>query len=141
MGLMKDFKDFAMRGNVLDLAVAVIIAAAFGKIISSFVGDVLMPPLGLLLGNVDFSNLQYVLKEAIVENGEEVTAAVAIRYGQFIQYLIDFVIVALAIFMVVRYAKKLERKKKEEVAPEPAPPALSTSETLLTEIRDLLQKD
>ena len=139
MGIMKDFKEFAMRGNVLDLAIAVIIAAAFGKIVSSLVADILMPPLGLLLGDVDFSNLQYVLRDAVVQNGEEVAAAVAIRYGQFIQFIIDFLIVAFAIFMVVRYAKKLERKKKEEVVP--AEPSLSTSEALLTEIRDALKKE
>ena len=135
--MLKEFRDFVMRGNVLDLAVAVIIAAAFGKIISSFVSDVLMPPIGLLLGGVDFSDLQYVLQEAVMENGELVSDAVAIRYGVFIQYIIDFLIVAFVIFMIVRSYNRL-KKKEEEPAPEP--PAGPTQEELLSEIRDLLKK-
>ena len=143
MGMLKDFKSFAMRGNVLDLAVAVIIGAAFGKIITSFVNDVLMPPIGLLLGNTDFSNLKVVLKEGseAVMNGDQVVtpavAEVAIKYGTFVNTIIDFLIVAFAIFMVVRAFMKL--KKKEEVKPA-APPAPSKEEVLLTEIRDILKE-
>ena len=144
MGLMKEFKAFALRGNVLDLAVAVIIGAAFGKIITSFVNDVLMPPIGLALGGMDFKDLQWTIKEGseAVMNGEEVVTeavnAVTINYGMFIQNTIDFIIVAFVIFMVIRAAMKMQKKKEEAPAPPPAP---SKEETLLTEIRDLLKKD
>lgn len=143
MGMMKDFKAFAMRGNVVDLAVAVVIGAAFGKIIASFVNDVLMPPIGLLLGGADFSNLKVVLKdgsEAIMNGDAIVTPAVtevAIKYGAFVNSVVDFTIVAFAIFMVVRAIAKT--KKKEEAAPS-APPAPSKEEVLLAEIRDLLKE-
>ena len=132
MGMMKEFKDFAMKGNVVDMAVGIIIGAAFGKIIASFVGDVLMPPIGVLLGGVDFSTMAYTLKEAVGE-----TPAVTIGYGKFIQALVDFLIVAFAIFMAVRAMNNM--KKKEEAAPA-APPAPSKEEVLLTDIRDLLKK-
>jgi large conductance mechanosensitive channel len=132
MSLIKEFKAFAMRGNVVDLAVAVIIGGAFGKIIASFVNDILMPPLGLLLGGVDFKELMYVMKEA---EGE--AAAVTINYGMFIQNVIDFVIIAFAIFMMIKAINA--SKKKEEVAPE-APPAPTKDQELLMEIRDLLKK-
>jgi large conductance mechanosensitive channel len=132
MGMMKEFKDFAMRGNVIDMAVGIIIGGAFGKIVSSFVADVITPPIGMLLGGVDFSSLSYVLKEAAGD-----TAAVVIGYGKFIQTVVDFVIIAFAIFLVIRWMNSL--KKKEEEAPA-APPAPSKQETLLTEIRDLLKQ-
>ena len=132
MSMMKEFKEFAMRGNVVDMAVGIIIGVAFGKIVTSFVNDVIMPPLGLLIGGVDFSELSYVIKEA---QGEAVE--VAIRYGMFIQSLFDFVIVAFAIFMVVKAMNRF--KKKEEVAPTLPPPAPSNEEVLLSEIRDLLR--
>lgn len=143
MGMMKEFRDFAMRGNVVDLAVAVVIGAAFGKIISSFVADVLMPPIGLLLGGVDFTSLQLVLKEgkeALLEGEavvQEAVAAVTINYGIFIQHVVDFLIVAFAIFMVVRTMNNMKKKKEEAPA---APPAPTKEEQLLTEIRDLLKK-
>ena len=143
MGMLKEFKSFAMRGNVLDLAVAVIIGAAFGKIITSFVNDVLMPPIGLLLGNADFSKLRIILKtgqEAVMSGEEVVTPAVAevaIRYGAFVNTVLDFLIVAFAIFMVIKAFNKM--KKKEEVKPA-APPAPSKEEVLLTEIRDILKE-
>jgi large conductance mechanosensitive channel len=130
MGMMQEFKTFAMRGNVLDMAVGIIIGAAFGKIVSSFVADVIMPPIGLLIGGVNFSNLSLTLKEAI--GGK---AAVTLNYGIFIQSIIDFLIIAFAIFVVVKGMNSL--KKKEEAAPSPAP---SKQEILLTEIRDALQK-
>jgi large conductance mechanosensitive channel len=143
MGMMKDFKSFAMRGNVVDLAVAVVIGGAFGKIIASFVNDVLMPPIGLLLGGADFSNLKVILKDGsdAVMNGDAIVspavAEVAIKYGSFVNTVVDFTIVAFAIFMVI---KAIEKTKKKEVAAPAAPPAPSKEETLLTEIRDLLKE-
>ncbi len=142
MGLMKEFKAFAMRGNVVDLAVAVIIGGAFGKIVSSFVADIIMPPLGILLGGVDFTDLKITLKaasDAIME-GEtvirEATAAVTLNYGVFLQHVVDFLIIAFAIFMAIKAMNSLKKKKEEEPA---APPAPSKEEQLLTEIRDLLK--
>lgn len=131
MGMMSEFKDFAVKGNVVDMAVGIIIGAAFGKIVSSFVADVIMPPIGLMLGGVDFTDLAVVLKEAVGE-----TAAVTINYGVFIQTLLDFIIVAFAIFMAIKAMNSM--KKAEEAAPK-APPEPSKEELLLTEIRDLLK--
>jgi len=135
--MIKEFQKFIMRGNVLDLAVAVIIGGAFGKIVSSLVNDLLMPPIGLMLGGVNFSDLAITLKEAVVENGEVIADAVSVRYGVFLQTVIDFLLVAFAIFMVIKAYNSM--KKKEEEAPA-APPAPSAEETLLTEIRDLLKQ-
>jgi len=132
MGMMSEFKDFAMRGNVVDMAVGIVIGGAFGKIVSSFVNDVLMPPIGMMMGGVDFKDLAIVLNEAVGE-----TAAVTINYGMFIQTVLDFLIIAFAIFMVVKAMNNL--KKKEEAAPA-APPKPSAEEVLLTEIRDALKK-
>lgn len=131
MSLIQDFKKFAIRGNVLDLAVAVVIGAAFGRIVTSFVNDVLMPPIGLLLGGVDFSDFVFTLKEA---SGE--VAAVTINYGIFIQQVVDFTIIAFAIFLVIRAFERM--KRKEEAIPSP-PPEPNAEEKLLTEIRDLLK--
>ena len=133
MSMMSEFRDFAMRGNVVDMAVGIVIGGAFGKIVSSFVNDVLMPPICMALGGVDFSDLAMTLKEA----GGDV-AAVTLNYGSFIQTVIDFIIIAFAIFMVIKAMNKL--KKKEEAAPA-VPPKPSAEETLLAEIRDLLRKD
>jgi large conductance mechanosensitive channel len=131
MSIMKEFKTFAMRGNVIDMAVGIVIGGAFGKIVSSFVADVIMPPIGLLLGKVNFTDLAVTLRQA-----GATTAAVTLNYGKFIQTLVDFVIVAFAIFMVVKGMNSL---KKKEVPP-PAPPALPTrEESLLAEIRDILK--
>lgn len=135
MGMLKEFKAFAMRGNVVDMAVGIVIGAAFGKIVSSLVANVVMPPIGLLMGGVDFADLSIVLKDATVVDGKEVPA-VAIQYGLFINTVLDFVIVAFAIFMVIRAMNKL--KKKEEEAPA-APPEPTKEEELLAEIRDLLK--
>ncbi len=132
MGMVKEFKEFAVKGNVIDMAVGIIIGAAFGKIVSSFVGDVIMPPIGVLLGGVDFSDLAFVVKEAVGE-----TPAVVIGYGKFVQTVIDFTIIAFAIFIAVKAINSL--KRKEEEAPK-APPAPSAEEVLLTEIRDLLKE-
>lgn len=131
MSIINEFKAFAVKGNVVDMAVGIIIGAAFGKIVSSFVGDVIMPPLGLLIGGVDFSDLAITLKAA---QGD--IPAVVLAYGRFIQTVIDFVIVAFAIFMGV---KAINRLKREEAAAPSVPPAPSTQEVLLTEIRDLLK--
>ena len=141
MGLVKEFKDFAMRGNVMDMAVGIIIGAAFGKIISSFVADVLMPPIGLLLGGTDFSDLSVQLKQASVDEAGNGIAAVTLNYGMFINTVIDFLIIAFAIFMVIKIMNKATEamKKKEEAAPT-APPAPSGEEKLLAEIRDLLRQ-
>ena len=133
MSMMSEFRDFAMRGNVVDMAVGIVIGGAFGKIVSSFVNDVLMPPIGLALGGVDFSSLAVTLQEA---SGD--VAAVTLNYGAFIQTVVDFIIIAFAIFMVIKAMNNL--KKKEEAAPAP-PPKPSEEVTLLTEIRDLMKKD
>ncbi len=133
--MLKEFKNFAMKGNVLDLAVAVIIGGAFGKIVSSFVNDVLMPPIGLLMGNTDFSDLKLVLKE-----GTDAVAPVTLNYGVFINTVIDFLIVAFAIFMVIKAFNKIQKKKAEAPAPPPPPPVPSKEETLLAEIRDILKE-
>jgi len=131
MGMAQEFKAFAMRGNVVDMAVGIIIGGAFGKIVSSLVNDVIMPPIGVLLGGVDFSNLALTLKDA---SGD--AAAVTINYGVFINTVLDFLIVAFAIFVMIKLMNAA--KKKEEAAPAP-PPAPSKQEVLLTEIRDALR--
>lgn len=130
MGILKEFQDFAVKGNVLDMAVGIIIGGAFGTIVKSLVDDVIMPPIGLLLGGVDFSNFALTLKAA-----EGDTAAVAIKYGAFINNVISFLVVAWAVFMLVKAMNNF--KKKQEAAPPPAPPA---QEVLLREIRDLLAR-
>jgi large conductance mechanosensitive channel len=131
MSMMQEFRSFAMKGNVADMAVGIIIGAAFGKIVSSLVSDVIMPPIGLLLGGVDFSNLVITLRAAA-----EGSPAVVLKYGVFINTVVDFLIVAFAIFLLVRGMNTL--RKKEEAAPA-APPAPSKQEVLLGEIRDLLK--
>ena len=132
MGMLQEFKTFAMRGNVVDLAVGIVIGAAFGKIVSSFVADVIMPPIGLIIGGVNFTKLTFTLKEAAGD-----AAAVTINYGTFIQTLFDFLIVAFAIFMVIKGMNSLKKKKEDAPAEPPAP---TREEILLTEIRDALQK-
>ena len=127
--MLKEFKDFAMRGNVVDMAVGIIIGAAFGKIVSSLVADMIMPPIGMLMGGVDFSSLHFAL-------GEGADAA-SINYGVFINTVIDFVIIAFAIFMVIRGLNSMKKKEEEKPAAAPKP---SAEEVLLTEIRDLLAK-
>lgn len=132
MGYLKDFKEFASRGNVVDLAVGLVIGAAFGKIVTSFVSDVLMPPIGALLGGVNFTEFKLTLKEAAGD-----AQAVTINYGNFIQTVFDFLIIAFAIFWVVKVMNKM---KKQEVAAPVTPPAPTNEEILLGEIRDLLKK-
>lgn len=131
MSVLKEFKEFAVKGNVADMAVGIIVGAAFGKIVSSFVADVVMPPIGVLIGGVDFSDLKMVLKDAAGE-----TPAVTLNYGNFIQSVVDFTIIAFAIFMVIKLLNSLKRKE-EILTEEPAP---SKEELLLTEIRDLLKE-
>ena len=137
--MLKEFKAFAMRGNVVDMAVGIVIGAAFGRIVSSFVNDVLMPPIGLLMGNLDFSNLYLNLGGGSFPTlaAAEEAGAPVLKYGVFINNVLDFIIVAFAIFMVIRAMNKL--KKQEEAAPPPAPPEPSAEEKLLTEIRDVLK--
>lgn len=131
MSIVKEFKEFAVKGNVMDMAVGIIIGVAFGKIVSSFVADVLMPPIGLLIGGVDFSNLVIALKAA-----EESAEVVVLRYGVFIQTVFDFVIVAFAVFVALRTLNSMRKKEAETPAARPAP---SAQEQLLMEIRDLLK--
>lgn len=132
MGMMKEFKEFAIKGNVVDMAVGIIIGAAFGKIVSAFVNGIVLPPIGLLIGGVDFSDLAVVLKPAVDGNDP-----VLLKYGEFLQTCLDFAIIAFAIFMVIKAMNSL--KKKEEEAPS-EPPKPSKEVELLTEIRDALKK-
>ncbi len=136
MGFITEFKEFAMRGNVIDLAVGVVIGGAFGKIISSLVNDVVMPVIGRMLGGVNFAELAVVLTPAqLGTDGKEVAAAVLLRYGAFIQSIIDFALIALAIFMAIKVINRMQRRKEE--APAPTVPAEDI--VLLTEIRDALR--
>ena len=135
----EEFKKFAMRGNVIDLAVGVVVGGAFGKITNSLVNDIIMPAVSMLTGGINFSDWKLVLKKAVIENGEEIAAAVTINYGTFISVIIDFIILAFAVFCMVKAINSLHRKKEEAPAAPPAPPAPSAEEKLLTEIRDLLR--
>ncbi|NLJ21139.1 MAG: large-conductance mechanosensitive channel protein MscL [Bacteroidales bacterium] len=138
MGLWKEFKEFAMRGSVIDLAIGVIIGSAFGKIVSSLVADVIMPPLGLLISGINFTDLKLVLKPAEVVNGIQ-APAVTMNYGNFLQVTFDFLIVAFVIFLLIKGINTLMRKKEEKPAPA-AEPQPSKEEILLTEIRDILKE-
>lgn len=142
MGFLQEFKAFALKGNVMDMAVGVIIGGAFGKIVTSLVNDVIMPPIGLVVGGVDFSDLNLTLKKAVMEAGEVVTPAVTWNYGAFIQQVVDFAILAFCVFMMVKVMNRLMKKKEEEApAPAPAPePEPTAEEKLLAEIRDLLKE-
>ncbi|PCH84360.1 MAG: large conductance mechanosensitive channel protein MscL [Piscirickettsiaceae bacterium] len=131
MGMMSEFKDFAIKGNAVDMAVGIVIGAAFGKIVSSVVADVIMPPIGVLMGGVDFTSLAIVLKEAVGD-----APAVVIKYGNFIQTMVDFTIIAFAIFMVVKAINSMKKAEEEAPTEDPKP---SNEEVLLTEIRDLLK--
>ncbi|MGJ0492269.1 large-conductance mechanosensitive channel protein MscL [Methylobacter sp.] len=130
MSILREFKEFAIKGNAIDMAIGIIIGAAFGKIISSLVDDIIMPPIGVLVGGVDFTKLAVTLKEATTD-----APAVTLNYGNFIQTLVDFTIIAFAIFMLVKLINRLRRK--QETAPEPIP---TKEELLLAEIRDLLKE-
>ena len=135
----EEFKQFAMRGNVIDLAVGVVVGGAFGKITNSLVNDIIMPAVSMLTGGINFSDWKLVLKKAVVENGEEINAAVSINYGTFVSVIIDFIILAFAVFCMVKVINSLHRKKDEAPAAPPAPPEPSAEEKLLGEIRDLLR--
>ena len=141
MKMINEFKAFAMRGNVVDMAVGIIIGGAFGKIISSAVADVIMPPIGLLMGGVSFTDLKIILKDPVLDSaGKIITQAVSINYGNFIQVTVDFLIIAFAIFMMIKAMNSM--KRKEEIPVEaPAPPLPTNQEVLLAEIRDLLRKN
>ncbi len=134
---LTEFKEFAMKGNVIDMAVGVIIGGAFGKIVSSLVDDVIMPVVGLLTGGMDFKDHKYVLKEAVMNGNEVVSPAVNLEYGMFIQNIVDFLIVAFCIFMAIKFVNRF-KKKVEEAPAAPAEP--TKEEVLLTEIRDLLKQ-
>ncbi len=136
MSLAKEFKEFAMRGNVVDMAVGIIIGGAFGKIVSSLVADVLMPPIGYLIGGVKFTDLKFVMNPGVLDPTNTIKSdPVTINYGNFLQVTFDFIIIAFAIFMMVKIMNSM---KKKEIAASPAPPPADVA--LLTEIRDLLKK-
>jgi large conductance mechanosensitive channel len=144
MSMLREFRDFALRGNVVDLAIGVIIGAAFGSIVSSLVDDIVMPPIGLLLAGIDFSTLKFVIQHAVPAVGTEGAAGyvaavpeVAVNYGKFINAAIKFIIVAWVLFLVIKGMNALRRRQEAEPAPPPEPPA---DIKLLTEIRDLLKK-
>ena len=140
MALGNELKEFMLRGNVIDMAVGIVIGGAFGKIVTSFVNDILMPPISMLLGNTNFTDLKIVFREAVMSGEEVISPAITWNYGNFFQLLIDFLIIGVSIFFVIKGINTLRKKKEEapalEVAPEP-----TKEEQLLTEIRDLLKKD
>jgi len=138
----REFKEFAVKGNMIDMAVGIIIGAAFGKIVSSLVNDIIMPPIGMLLGSVNFTDLKYVFKEAFIDAGGIEQPAVSLNYGSFIQIIIDFLIVAFCVFLLVKGINKLRTltEKKKENESETTPSIPTKEEELLTEIRDLLKK-
>ena len=141
MGFLKEFKEFAVKGNVMDMAVGVIIGGAFGKIVTSVVNDIIMPPVGLLVGGVDFSDMKLTLKSEVLDAaGAVITPAVNWNYGAFIQQVVDFTILAFCVFLMVKLMNRLTKKPEPAPAPAPAPepPKPSNEEVLLTEIRDLL---
>ena len=140
MALQKELKEFLLRGNVIDMAVGIVVGGAFGKIVTSFVNDILMPPIATLLGDSKFTEMKLVLQSAVMEGEEVVKPAITFNYGSFIQVVIDFLIVGVSIFFVIKAMNSLKKKKEEK--PTPAAPAAPTKEeVLLTEIRDLLKRD
>jgi large conductance mechanosensitive channel len=140
MGVIKEFKEFAVKGNVLDMAIGIIIGGAFGKIVTSMLNDILMPPLGLLIGGTDFTDLKVTIKEKSIDAAGKAVSEVTLNYGSFIQTFIDFILVAIAVFMIIKIMNRI--RSKMEAAPKPASPPAEPSkeEILLTEIRDLLKK-
>lgn len=140
MGLFKEFKEFAVKGNVMDMAIGVVIGGAFGKIVTSLVSDIIMPLIGAATGGLSFTDWKWVIRQAVMDGDAVVKPELSVTWGNFIQVIFDFIIIAFCIFMVVKGMNKL--KKKEEPAPEPAAPAEPSEDIkLLTEIRDLLKKD
>ena len=140
MSFKSELKDFLLRGNVVDMAVGIVVGGAFGKIVSSFVDDILMPPLAALLGDSNFNEFSMTLKQAVMEGEEIITPAITWNYGSFIQAVVDFLIVGVSIFMVIKAMNTMKKKKEEEPVVEEAPKP-TKEEVLLTEIRDLLKKD
>ena len=140
MALRQELKEFMLRGNVIDMAVGIVIGGAFGKIVTSFVNDILMPPISILLGNTNFTEMKFVLKQAVISGEEVIDPAITWNYGNFIQVLVDFIIIGVSIFFVIRGINKLRRKKEVEPTPE-VKPAPTPQESLLMEIRDLLKKN
>ena len=138
--ILQEFKTFAMHGNVIDMAVGVIIGGAFGKIVSSLVADVIMPLVGLLVGGINFSQLKWTIKPAVMDGDAVVSPEVSLNYGNFIQVTFDFLIIAVSVFLMVKAINTLSKKKKEEAA-KPVPPPPSDEVKLLAEIRDLLKKE
>lgn len=138
---LSEFKEFAMKGNVVDMAVGVIIGAAFGKIVTSLVNDVIMPVIGVLTGGVNFSDKKWIIQQAVADGETIVTSEVAVTWGAFVQTVIDFIIIAFCIFVAIKFMNKLKRAPEPAPAPEPEAPAAPTQEELLTEIRDLLKKE
>lgn len=136
--IIKEFKEFAVKGNVVDMAVGVIIGGAFGKIVTSLVGDIVMPAISALSGDADFTGFKWVIRQAVMDGANVVTPEIAINYGSFIQTIVDFLIIAFVIFMAIKGINKLKRKEEEMPAEKPAEPAADIK--LLTEIRDLLKK-
>ena len=139
--LLQEFKEFAMKGNVMDLATAVIIGGAFGKIVSSLVADVIMPVIGMLTSGKNFNDIKIILREAEIFNGAVINPAVIMNIGSFIQNIIDFVIIAFSIFMMIKTLTQLQKKLKKEEATKEAVAEINKQEQLLTEIRDLLKKN
>lgn len=139
MALRKELKEFMLRGNVIDMAVGIVIGGAFGKIVTSFVNDILMPPISLLLGSTKFSEMKVVFKEAVMSGEDIIDPAITWNYGMFLQNVMDFLIIGISIFFVIKGINKMRKKKEEEPTPEPAPEP-TKEEKLLTEIRDLLKK-
>ncbi len=137
---IKEFRDFALKGNVIDMAVGVIIGGAFGKIVSSLVNDIIMPGLGILTGNMNFNEYKVVLREAYVNGVGEAIPEVAITWGAFVQTIVDFLLIALCIFVAIKAINRLRKQSEKEAAEEAAAPAGPTTEELLTQIRDLLAK-
>jgi len=140
MALRQELKEFMLRGNVIDMAVGIVIGGGFSKIVSSFVNDILMPPISLLLGHTKFSNIKIIFKDAVMEGEKIITPAISWNIGNFIQTVTDFMIIGVSLFLVIRGINQLRRKKEEEPIPS-VKPAPTAQESLLIEIRDLLKKD
>lgn len=141
--LLTEFKEFAMRGNVVDMAVGVVVGGAFGKIVTSLVNDIIMPGVGVLTGGLNFSEYKYVIKDAVIDGvtSEVITPEVALTWGAFVQTIVDFIIIAFCIFLAIKVMNNLRKKEEAAPEPEPAPAEPSDEVKLLTEIRDLLNKD
>lgn len=139
--ILQEFKQFAMRGNVVDMAVGIIIGGAFGKIVSSIVGDIIMPAIGLLVGGVNFTDLKITLKQAVMEGDEIISPAVYLNYGNFIQVTFDFLVIAFSVFLLVKAVNAFSKKKQAQQEAPATPPAPPADIQLLTEIRDLLKNN